>query len=1334
MLLTTGASMQQVLKHYLKRLTNLSSSNKSLLLLNLPLGQFIDIHELDFLTSKPSFHIIEQLIASKSSIYLCDVHDSRFDKVNEASNKLKKLDRTEQFIEDERGAHDLYVGYPMIRGKLSDGSPIRCPLLFFPVSLQAQNNKWYLQQREEEEVMLNKSFLLAYAYFNQISLPDEFIEASFEDFDTESRMFRTQVYELLKNSPVEINFNQDIITTDKLQAFAKISKPEFEENERTGELKLYPEAVLGIFPQAGSYLVPDYELLLQREDMQSLEELFLDKQATSPDHSQATREEQTFTPFSMDASQENAIKTIKSGKSLVIQGPPGTGKSQLICNLIADYMARGKKVLLVCQKRVALDVVYDRLKEGGMEDFVALVHDFKHDRKALYTQIVAQIEKLDTYKEQNNSLDAIFLERTFLQECRKIDKLTAELDEFRKALFDHSICGLSIKELYLSSDPLLPHIPLATTYKHFSFVSLDAFLQKLRYYEAYARQLEKPSYAWKNRVSFSQFTYTDLEEIKKAIKAIPAFGQEVRDRIEGITGQDLSLNELEKYSPEVAALGHFVHIAQSEEQWAIFQRLRDCNHPKSCNLAWMEEAESKLLSYLQGVGIEKSLPTEELANFSLLLLEAREARAGFFTWYIWLWFSKNKRQVAKVAAANGLLLSQDDIEILSQKVANRLSMEDLLVNIQEVRSISNPYEPEPIRTWFYQQKQAIELKNLLTHTAFLKKYSHLLDLSFAEFTQKIDELSSLLQDIQMARISWKRYLLDTQVEQLLINDQYADELLSTVQEDFDSLVELDRIKESMDNTELDVTHQLWDYISTAIDTTGLDMVSLVENSLRIAWIEHIEATYPILRSVATLKLEQMERELQESILKKMQIGRDITLLKAREQTYRHMEYNRLGNLVTYRDLKHQASKKRNIWQIRKLFTAYAIEIFKLIPCWMASPESVSAIFQMEELFDLVIFDEASQCFAERGIPAIYRARQVVITGDTKQLPPSDLYRVRFEEETEDTPELEVDSLLDLTAHYFPQVQLQGHYRSKSLELIDFSNKHFYKNTLQLLPDRLQINNQEPALSYRKVEGIWQDNTNRVEAEEVVNLISQLIEQWPAKEIGVVTFNFKQQNLIQDLLEEHALESGKNFPSSLFVKNIENVQGDERDIIIFSVGYAPDAKGRIAMQFGSLNMQGGENRLNVAVTRAREQIYVISSILPPQLKTEDTLHPGPKLLKEYLAYALTVSGGAYKPSPKPAKGFEASQLLKDKLVTWNTSLAKELPFADLTQKKHEKYQFLLLTDDDLYHQSLSAKDAHAYTPFLLTKKNWPFIRIYSREYWKDKTKVQEKLSRYEHVEI
>ena len=187
-----------------------------------------------------------------------------------------------------------------------------------------------------------------------------------------------------------------------------------------------------------------------------LKNFFLSKNQISPDkHKQlsSVKEEHTFTPFQIDASQEAALKAVKQGNSLVVQGPPGTGKSQLICNLIADYIARGKNVLVVSQKRAALDVVHKRLQEKELGDFVSVVHDFKNDRKQTYHQIENQINNLEKYKQLNNGLDTIYLEREYLHACRRIDQLTESFEEFKQALFDTIECGLSVKELYVTSSP-----------------------------------------------------------------------------------------------------------------------------------------------------------------------------------------------------------------------------------------------------------------------------------------------------------------------------------------------------------------------------------------------------------------------------------------------------------------------------------------------------------------------------------------------------------------------------------------------------------------------------------------------------------------------------------------------------------------------------------------------------------------------------------------------------------------------------------------------------------------------------------------------------------------
>ena len=202
----------------------------------------------------------------------------------------------------------------------------------------------------------------------------------------------------------------------------------------------------------------------------------------------------------------------------------------------------------------------------------------------------------------------------------------------------------------------------------------------------------------------------------------------------------------------------------------------------------------------------------------------------------------------------------------------------------------------------------------------------------------------------------------------------------------------------------------------------------------------------------------------------------------------------------------------------------------------------------------------------------------------------------------ENPDVEVESLLELSKRYLSSVHLQGHYRSQTIELIDFSNEFFYEGRLQLLPHRDILNQAEPAIQYCKVEGVWENHTNTVEAELIVEKVFQILQQHPDKEIGIVTFNAPQQMLVLDLLEAEAAKTGKIIPPSLFVKNIENVQGDEKDIIIFSIGYAPDKKGKMSMQFGSLNAAGGENRLNVAVTRAREKIILVTSIWPEQTKS------------------------------------------------------------------------------------------------------------------------------------
>jgi hypothetical protein len=1286
----------------------------------------MDIHELSFLNNERSFEIINALIAGRNK-KLCQVLDSRLEANNEASKKLKNLQRIDRFIYEERGSNDLHVGWPFVHGKFSDGTMVRCPLLFFPVTIVQSGQHWVLEPREDAGVTFNKTFLLAYSLYNKVKLDESLTDTTFDDFDKDSTVFRTQLYQLIKDK-IEINFNPDNFR-DELIPFQEFKKDAFNETHRNGEIKLYPEAVLGIFPQAGSQLVPDYQYLLENDSILDLEDFFTGKSQQVADV--RISEEKIFTPFLLDAHQETAIKAVKVGKSVVVQGPPGTGKSQMICNLLADAMASGKKALLVCQKRAALDVVYKRLREIGLEDFLGLIHDFRNDRKEVFAKIARQIENIEDYKTRNRGVDVIQTERRFFQVSRRIDLITEELEEFKSALFNDTECGITIKELYLTCDPHAESINVKQEYQYFSFSELPDFTRTLKMYTNYAAWFEGDDYRWRDRKSFAEFHPADEREIEKTIHDIVQYQKQVSNEVQTLLGIPLNLEDAESfYFREDEILG-MISVLKDEETYRYFQTMvRESDDETS--LLWLANMERVVLNCFQEEGPEATIISDQLGKVQEALQQRVDARSNLIRMVRWEFFSENKFLVKRILVANGLAYNKIGLNVLEQRIDSRLNLEHHLTALRGkswLQEVPGDYNADQLKKWFRRKKFAVRAKLIFSSLREVNKAIDVQSLSRKEFIDLLQQASKLVSDIPARKAVWLRYLSPYQYRQIVLEPFLETEFTKTLKRDFDNLCAFDKLKVSLRPYEKEVITRLNDQLK---EWDAARMEALFQNSIRLAWIDHIETKYPVLRSVSTMKMETLQTELQQLVYEKQKLSEDILLVRARERIYEGIEYNRLNNRITYRDLYHQVTKKKKIWPVRKVITEYREELFQLMPCWMASPESVSAIFPMMELFDIVIFDEASQCFAERGIPSMYRGKQIIVAGDNKQLRPNEMYQVRWEDDQEN-PELEVDSVLELVERYVSTVHLQGHYRSKSLELIDFSNKHFYEGKLQLLPDKNVINKNQPAIEYTKVDGVWENQTNNAEAEAVVAKVISLLQTQPGKEIGVVTFNAPQQMLILDLLEAEAINIGIPLPATLFVKNIENVQGDEKDIIIFSIGYAPDKKGKMMMQFGSLNSTGGENRLNVAVTRAREKIILVCSIWPEQLKTDDVKNDGPRLLKQYLAFAREVDQRRFTPQTNEQDGERSSWYLKNHLRNWSVSRLNEfsfetnsLPFSDISVKKKDNYLGILLTDDIRYYQSQSIKEAHVYTPSLLSQKNWNYRMIYSRNYWKDREKIEHEI--------
>ncbi|AIO18520.1 HRDC domain protein [Candidatus Izimaplasma bacterium HR1] len=371
--------------------------------------------------------------------------------------------------------------------------------------------------------------------------------------------------------------------------------------------------------------------------------------------------------------------------------------------------------------------------------------------------------------------------------------------------------------------------------------------------------------------------------------------------------------------------------------------------------------------------------------------------------------------------------------------------------------------------------------------------------------------------------------------------------------------------------------------------------------------------------------------------------KQVTVESFEMELYKHA-FN-FANTKRIMDIKRVLENTRKP-SVKAFIDIFQLELMSNVRVWMMTPEVVSAIIPLVYgMFDLVIFDEASQMYVEKGIPCIYRANKVVIAGDTKQLRPSSLGIGRLEDEDEFYEDqvlrdvsMDAKSLLDLARYKYQETILNYHYRSQYEELIAFSNHAFYEGKLIVSPN--QTSSVKPPIEYVHVkDGVFENRRNPEEAKAVIKLIKKVFRERENNEtIGVITFNSTQRDSIENLIDEELFKRSryqKEFESelfrteegedkSLFVKNIENVQGDERDIIIFSMGYARDPEGFVRRRFGWLNNDGGQNRLNVAISRAKRKIYFVSSLFPEELKVEDLKSTGPKLLKDYMRYCYYVS--------------------------------------------------------------------------------------------------------------
>jgi hypothetical protein len=723
---------------------------------------------------------------------------------------------------------------------------------------------------------------------------------------------------------------------------------------------------------------------------------------------------------------------------------------------------------------------------------------------------------------------------------------------------------------------------------------------------------------------------------------------------------------------------------------------------------WIEKAQQEL-SGLKLTLFSEKLKLELLAEELEILLPKSKTYFGKIS----VAWSKMKFHLSfQTLAENGLNFNFESLSQIEKEAEIRIKLHNEYQDLPTVQGFSWDQFPtgnlsahsesiQNLLNWELSWKGLIEIQELTSWS----------ELDFLSFQTHLRKIANWSTKFERSSQSWTHWLSHFQIIKILKKGptQLLPDNDLTLNQTFAELIAFDQFLDDWGNEK----RELAAIIQSQFPNHEVeDKLTAFRNGWNLAWIGEMERRNPVLSEAGSLKLSTEMAELQTAILEKRKIARHVALLRLREQVCVHLEFNRLGNRLTYRELLHQVSKKRQRWSVRKLAGELGSEVFRLLPCWLASPETVSALFPLMQNFDLVIFDEASQCPVERGLPAMLRGKQVVVAGDSKQLRPSDFYQVKWESE-EEGMEYEAESLLELAGHFFEKIQLKGHYRSSDPALIHFSNSHFYNNKLETLPDYLTFLAGNSPFSWQKVEGIWENQMNKTEADSVVEKVETILRNNPSDSIGVVTGNYFQMELIREKLWKSGIQSDK-----IKVRNIENVQGDEFDQVILSLGYAANREGKLITNFGLLGKSGAENRLNVAITRARKMMHVISSIEPEDFRPGQLTNPGLTLLREFLSWVKAQSLTRAVPSPEVAvAGFEIDWSLKNRLLAEDNRYSRKIPSAvmDLVWTDLEGEQAAILTDDQRFFNAPTAKAAMAYHPILLEEKGWKWEWKWSRRF-------------------
>lgn len=1055
-----------------------------------------------------------------------------------------------------------------------------------------------------------------------------------------------------------------------------------------------------------------------------------------------------FVPLGADSSQLAAVVSAEKGKNFVMIGPPGTGKSQTISNMISHNLGLGRTVLFVSEKAAALDVVHRRLKERGLGEFCLELHSNK-------------ARKLDVLKQLGEAWEARgeLSESDWQDRARRLRLLRDQLNQVVRALHARHRNGLTIRRA----------LALAAGKTHVPQVDL-----------AWPDLEQHGSEDYQKILALGERMYLNVTELG-AVKDHPL---QILHTSEWSTGW------------QQAVLARALDLSAKARDWQtsiqqLVHRLKvpvDARDPRrlrafSALASVLSTCAGHDLSFAFGAGARSTLEAMEKSAAILPRFQEQMSRLS-------CQYDRSALLKADLAPAQAMAQKAQTAWWLPRQI-NSLKCRGYLRSMAGARgkpdwatdlptlsalqTLDRDLAPlserlEKVATWrLYdtdlnqlteQHRLATRLRAALTGLA---ENAEMLPALFAPVRQLVVDGNELLAPdgpigAQLADFMRLRDEFNSSLEQFSrLAGQSADALLGEAS-GLQGLMEMGKRLGSVQN-KLNAWCAWRRARAEAIEAGlqpivgALEAGSLVPGYVREAveanyarwWVGRAIDAMPVLRQFVSVEHErsiEKFRKLDEEV-------RDITAqcirtrvrsgLTDREDASRNSEFG-----VIRRELEKRARHK----PLRQLISEAPNAIPQLTPCLLMSPLSIAQYLPLEQKpFDVVIFDEASQITVWDAIGAIARGRQTIVAGDPKQLPPTSFFNTGQSEDVDSEEEEDLESILDeMLGANVPSVNLSWHYRSRHESLITFSNHRYYKGGLVTFPSPVTT---DAAVSLQFVGGIYDrggSQTNRAEAEAVVAEVEKrLLDPATSKQtIGVVTFNQKQQTLILDLLDAARRKNtdldaffGEDQLEPVFVKNLESVQGDERDVIFFSTTFGPDSTGRIMMNFGPLNKGGGERRLNVAITRARAELKVFSSLRGEQIDLSRTAALGARDLKHFLEFADKGVRALAEATFGSVGDFDSllessvAVRLREKGWTLHPQVGVSSFRIDLGVVDPDapgRYLAGIECDGATYHRSATARDRDLVRESILRNLGWEILRLWSTDYWIDPGGVIEKLDR------